>query len=228
MRVYSPAERMPIVVLISGGGTNLQALIDSANNESALFQIACVISNRPNVKGLQRAELAGIATLCIDHRDFAEREAFDEELIKAIDNYAPELVVLAGFMRILTTEFVQHYYGRMVNIHPSLLPKYRGLHTHQRALDAGDSKHGVSIHFVTEELDGGPIIIQSVVPVVENDTADTLAARVLKQEHLIYPLVVGWYAKNKLRCQQGQVFFDEKTLEHPLQYQELTDEQKSM
>ncbi|XLY86770.1 phosphoribosylglycinamide formyltransferase [Ectopseudomonas mendocina] len=188
-----------VVVLISGSGSNLQALIDSVARGENPARIAAVISNRADAYGLQRAKQAGIATELLDHKQFDGREAFDAALIQAIDAHQPDLVVLAGFMRILTPGFVQHYAGRLLNIHPSLLPKYKGLHTHQRALEAGDGEHGCSVHFVTEELDGGPLVVQAVLPVMADDTAESLASRVHQQEHKIYPLAVRWFAEGRLR-----------------------------
>jgi phosphoribosylglycinamide formyltransferase 1 len=188
-----------VVVLISGSGSNLQALIDSSADDGNPARIAAVISNRADAYGLQRAQAAGIATTVLDHKQFDGREAFDAALIQAIDAHQPELVVLAGFMRILTPGFVQHYAGRLLNIHPSLLPKHKGLHTHQRALEAGDAEHGCSVHFVTEELDGGPLVVQAVLPVAADDSADSLAQRVHRQEHQIYPLAVRWFAEGRLR-----------------------------
>nr|WP_024308864.1 MULTISPECIES: phosphoribosylglycinamide formyltransferase [unclassified Pseudomonas] len=188
-----------VVVLISGSGSNLQALIDSVAQDGNPARIAAVISNRADAYGLQRAKQAGIATELLDHKQFDGREAFDAALIQAIDAHQPDLVVLAGFMRILTPGFVQHYAGRLLNIHPSLLPKYKGLHTHQRALEAGDGEHGCSVHFVTEELDGGPLVVQAVLPVMADDTAESLASRVHQQEHKIYPLAVRWFAEGRLR-----------------------------
>src|SRR5687767_9043880 len=201
MPATSYSSRLDIVVLISGNGSNLQALIDNSKRLDRGYRVAAVISNRPDAYGLQRATTAGIAQHCLQHTQFAERAAFDRALQLKIDAYNPGLVVLAGFMRILTPEFVQHYHGRLLNIHPSLLPQYRGLDTHQRAIAAGERVHGASVHFVTKELDGGPVILQSRVPVLTNDTAETLAARVHTQEHIIYPLVVEWYAKGRLRMQ---------------------------
>ncbi|WP_296271068.1 phosphoribosylglycinamide formyltransferase [Pseudomonas sp. UBA6323] len=188
-----------VVVLISGSGSNLQALIDSLGHDGNPARIAVVISNRADAYGLQRAQRAGIATELLDHKQFDGREAFDAALILAIDAHQPDLVVLAGFMRILTPGFVQHYAGRLLNIHPSLLPRHKGLHTHQRALEAGDSEHGCSVHFVTEELDGGPLVVQAVLPVTADDTAESLASRVHQQEHQIYPLAVRWFAEGRLR-----------------------------
>jgi len=187
-----------VVVLLSGTGSNLQALIDSTRTGDSPVRIAAVISNRSDAYGLQRARDAGIETRSLDHKAFKGREAFDSALIELIDAFNPQLVVLAGFMRILSAGFVRHYEGRLLNIHPSLLPKYKGMHTHQRALDAGDSEHGCSVHFVTEELDGGPLVVQAVVPVESDDSAQTLAQRVHTQEHRIYPLAVRWFAEGRL------------------------------
>ena len=188
-----------VVVLISGSGSNLQALIDSVAHDGNPARIAAVICNRAGAYGLERAKQAGIATELLDHKQFDGREAFDAALIQAIDAHQPDLVVLAGFMRILTPGFVQHYAGRLLNIHPSLLPKHKGLHTHQRAIEAGDSEHGCSVHFVTEELDGGPLVVQAVLPVMADDTPESLAQRVHQQEHQIYPLAVRWFAEGRLR-----------------------------
>ncbi|TFH72458.1 phosphoribosylglycinamide formyltransferase [Gammaproteobacteria bacterium LSUCC0112] len=185
-----------VVVLISGNGSNLQALIDYPQTHYVISQ---VISNRSDAYGLQRAELAGISTAVLDHKRFATRESFDEALIRLIDARQPDLVVLAGFMRILSSGFVQHYAGRLLNIHPSLLPLYKGTNTHQRVLDAGDRVHGVSVHFVTEELDGGPVVAQAIIPVFEGDSKETLAQRVATQEHRLYPEVVSWFAAGRLR-----------------------------
>lgn len=188
-----------VVVLISGSGSNLQALIDSSAGGENPARIRAVISNRADAYGLERAKAAGIDTRVLDHKAFDGRESFDAALIEAIDAFAPQLVVLAGFMRILSPDFVRHYAGRLLNIHPSLLPKYKGLHTHQRALEAGDAEHGCSVHFVTEELDGGPLVVQAVIPVQSGDSLDSLAQRVHEQEHLIYPLAVRWFAEGRLR-----------------------------
>ncbi|QNH03668.1 phosphoribosylglycinamide formyltransferase-1 [Ectopseudomonas composti] len=188
-----------VVVLISGSGSNLQALIDSVAHDGNPARIAAVICNRAGAYGLERAEQAGITTGLLDHKQFDGREAFDAALIQTIDAHQPDLVVLAGFMRILTPGFVQHYAGRLLNIHPSLLPKHKGLHTHQRALEAGDTEHGCSVHFVTEELDGGPLVVQAVLPIKADDTAESLARRVHQQEHQIYPLAVRWFAEGRLR-----------------------------
>ena len=187
-----------IVVLISGSGTNLQAIIDACKTQAYPGQVVGVVANKENAYGLIRAANAEISTSVLSHKAFDSREAYDQELVNVIDSYKPDLVVLAGFMRILTPDFVQHYKGKLLNIHPSLLPKYQGLNTHQRAIDAGDKEHGVSVHFVTEELDGGPVILQAKVPVFDSDNAEELAARVHEQEHRIYPLVVKWFCEGRL------------------------------
>lgn len=199
-----------IAVLISGNGTNLQALIDASR--AANYKVGLVISNNPDAFGLQRASRAGIATCVINHRDYDSREAFDRALIAALDAFNPRLIVLAGFMRILSAEFVQHFRGRVINIHPSLLPKYPGTNTHQRVLDAGESEHGVSVHFVTEELDGGPVIAQEKVPVLPSDTASDLEARVHGKEHLVYPRVVSWFAAGRLRMENNGAYLDDQLL----------------
>ncbi len=180
-----------IVVLISGHGSNLQALIDAERrNELGGGHIVAVFSNRADAFGLERARKAGIPTEVVSHKDFPERAAFDAALMARIDTYQPDLVVLAGFMRILTPAFVQHYAGRLINIHPSLLPKYPGMHTHARAIEAGDAEHGATVHFVTEGVDEGPIILQGRVPVRPDDTPETLQQRVHAIEHQIYPEAV--------------------------------------
>jgi phosphoribosylglycinamide formyltransferase-1 len=207
-----------LVVLISGSGSNLQAIIDQCADKRINASICRVISNKADVKGLARAETAGITTQIIDHTQYADREAFDAALIEVIDQCKPDLVVLAGFMRILTEGFVTHFKGRLINIHPSLLPKYQGLNTHQRAIDAGDSEAGASVHFVTEELDGGPVIAQAKVPVESNDTAEALAKRVLTVEHGIFPVVIGWFADKRIQLDNNQVLFDQKRLSSPIQW----------
>jgi len=216
----SGQTRLPVVVLISGGGTNLQALIDGAAAGEP-FAIAGVISNRPGAGGLARAERAGIPTATIDHTAYDGRETFEAALADGIDRFAPGLVCLAGFMRILTPGFVARYRGRMLNIHPSLLPRYRGLHTHQRAIDAGDAEHGATVHFVTEELDGGPRIVQARVPVHPDDTAEVLAARVLAQEHRIYPLAVRWFAEGRLRLGPDGAALDGRALAAPVRLEDV-------
>ncbi|MFJ7884907.1 phosphoribosylglycinamide formyltransferase [Pseudomonas sp. NPDC096917] len=201
-----------VVVLLSGTGSNLQALIDSNDVKDSPANIRAVISNRADAYGLQRAKNAGIDTRVLDHKAFEGREAFDAALIEIIDTFNPQLVVLAGFMRILSAGFVRHYQGRLLNIHPSLLPKYKGLHTHQRALEAGDSEHGCSVHFVTEELDGGPLVVQAVIAVESNDSPHSLAQRVHTQEHLIYPLAVRWFAEGRLSLDEQGALLDGQLL----------------
>lgn len=206
---------MRLVALISGRGSNLKAIIDAASNGELPVSLAAVISNRPQAPGLMYARNAGIAALAIDHKTFADRALFDRALQQRIDQYQPDLVILAGFMRILSAFFVDHYRGRLLNIHPSLLPKFPGLDTHARALAAGERAHGASVHFVTSELDGGPVIAQARVPVLKTDDPDTLAARVLEQEHRLYPLAIRWFAQKRIRLQQDQVWFDDELLQQP-------------
>lgn len=194
-----------IVVLISGGGTNLQAIIDACESADYPGKVVGVVSNKAEAYGLTRAQNANIETVTLSHKAFESRESYDQALISNIDQFTPDVIVLAGFMRILTPAFVQHYQGKLLNIHPSLLPKYQGLNTHQRAIDAGDTEHGVSVHFVTAELDGGPVILQAKVPVFDGDTSDDLAERVHEQEHRIYPLVVKWLCEKRLHMKtEGQ------------------------
>ena len=190
---------MKTVILISGRGSNLEALIAARDGGALPVDIAAVLSNRPDAAGLATAAAAGIAACCIDHQAFAGRDAFDAALADRIDGFAPDLVVLAGFMRILGDEFVRRYAGRLMNIHPSLLPAFPGLHTHRRALAEGVRIHGCTVHFVTPALDHGPVIIQAAVPVLDGDDEATLAARVLRQEHRIYPQAVRWFAEGRLR-----------------------------
>ena len=194
------------VVLISGSGSNLQSIIDQA--DSIGLNISAVISNQAQAYGLQRAKQAGIDTCVIEHTQYDSREDFDTELRKIIDGYGAQLVILAGFMRILTPEFTQHYTGRMLNIHPSLLPKFQGLHTHQRAIDAGETEHGASVHFVTAQLDGGPVIAQRKVSILPEDDAETLAARVLTEEHQLYPQVIGYFCDGRLKFEDNHAFLD--------------------
>ncbi len=188
-----------LVVLISGNGSNLQAIIDEIKNNNLPARIVAVISNKADAYGLERAKKAGIEQYILSHRDFEEREQYDQQLKTIIDEYQPDLIILAGFMRILSNKFVEYFSHKMMNIHPSLLPKYKGLNTHQRALDAGDKEHGCSVHFVTPELDDGPVVLQATVPVKDNDTVETLAARVHEQEHKIYPKAIRLFAENKIK-----------------------------
>ena len=194
-----------IVILISGRGSNMEAMINARDAGQLPVEIAAVISNRPDAKGLETANKAGIATRCVYHKAYAGREAFDAALAACIDEFVPDLVVLAGFMRILTADFVRHYDGRLLNIHPSLLPSFPGLHTHQRALDEGVRIHGCTVHFVTAELDHGPVVIQAAVPVLDGDDEDSLSARILRYEHQIYPQAVRWFAEGKLSLVAGKV-----------------------
>ncbi|WP_404418871.1 phosphoribosylglycinamide formyltransferase [Marinospirillum sp.] len=208
-----PVDARRVVVLISGNGSNLQALIDTCKTQEGLGgEIAAVISDQADAYGLERAKQADIATEVLPAAGFASREEYDQALIRLIDDYQPDLLVLAGFMRILSPAFVLRFHGRLLNIHPSLLPKYRGLHTHRRALEAGDNEHGVSIHFVTEELDGGPLVIQAKVPVEVDDDETSLARRVQAKEHLLYPIVVRWFLQGRLQLQGDQPQLDG----HPL------------
>lgn len=209
-------KQYSIAVLISGGGTNLQAIIDARRNGKLPARIAVVASNRNDPYGLTRARNAGIPTLVIDDTAYPDRDAYDKALISGLDDYQPDLIVLAGFMRILTAAFVERYRGRILNIHPALLPKYRGLDTYRRVLDAGDSVHGTSVHYVTEELDGGPVIMQAQVLIRESDDEYSLSARVQACEHIIYPEVIGWCATGRLAMPGNRVLVDGKPLESPV------------
>lgn len=201
-----------IVVLISGSGSNLQAIIDACQLGRLKAEIVAVLSNKAEAYGLQRAEQAGITTASLAIGDYADREAFDQALQQQIESYQPDLVVLAGYMRILSAPFVMHYRGRLLNIHPSLLPKYPGLHTHRRAIENGDSQHGASVHFVTEQLDGGPVILQATIPVLPKDTEQDLATRLLSEEHLIYPQVIQWWVEGRLALKDDQAWLDGQPL----------------
>ena len=198
------------VILISGSGSNLQSIIDNA--EEIDLDIQAVISNKEEAYGLKRAQDANIPTHTLNHTQFSTREVFDQQLSQIIDQYNPGIIILAGFMRILTIEFTQKYLGKMLNIHPSLLPKFTGLNTHQRALDADESEHGVSIHFVTDELDGGPIIAQSHVQVLKNDTAKSLSKRVLIEEHKLFPKVIHCFTQGRLSLKDNRAILDSQCL----------------
>jgi len=204
------AALTPAVILISGRGSNLQAILEEIRTGKLPIEIRAVISNNPEAEGLQRARAAGVPAEIIDHRDYAERSQFDAVLMQAIDRHAPRLVILAGFMRILGDAFIRHFAGRLLNIHPSLLPDFKGIDTHARALMAGAAQHGASVHFVTNDLDGGPVIVQASVPVRAGDTIDTLAARVLHEEHRILPLAIRWFVEQRLSIRNGQVLLDGK------------------
>jgi phosphoribosylglycinamide formyltransferase-1 len=214
-------ELTNVVVVLSGNGSNLQALIDFQQRADCAYQIVKVIANRPNAFGLERAKQHQIATALVNHQDYANREDFERELIHQIDQTQPGLVVLAGFMRILTPLFTKHYLGRMLNIHPSLLPKYPGLDTHQRALDAGDTEHGLSIHFVTAELDGGPVILQASL-IIEPDTdVQTLQHQVHQLEHQAYPIAVTLCALGKITLRNNQAWLDNTVLLRPLKLSDI-------
>ena len=201
-----------VIVLISGNGSNLQAIIDHIQQGNLPITVSAVISDRPNAYGLTRAANAGIPTHIIDYTHFADRTQFDMALRQQIDAYTPDLIVLAGFMRILTADFVKRYLGKMINIHPSLLPKYQGLNTHQRVLQAGDAEHGASVHYVTPELDSGPIILQARVPVLASDTAQTLQMRVHQAEHQIYPEAIQLIASGQVAFRNNQVYYHDKPM----------------
>lgn len=202
------AEPRRVVVLISGHGSNLQALIDAQSYDELGGEIVAVISNVADAYGLKRARDAGIDAVVLPHGEYDSREAYDGALIKVIERHEPDLIVLAGFMRIFSPLFVQRFYGRLLNIHPSLLPAYRGLNTHSKALADGVKEHGASVHFVTEELDGGPVVIQAAVEVGENETAESLKQKVHSREHLIYPIAVKWYLQGRLRLGADGATFD--------------------
>ncbi|WP_312055058.1 phosphoribosylglycinamide formyltransferase [Pantoea brenneri] len=201
-----------LVVLISGNGTNLQSILDACASGRINGSVAAVISNRAAAYGLTRAQEAGIPAKALAASDFADRGAFDRQLINEIEAYSPDLVVLAGYMRILSSGFVAHFHDRLLNIHPSLLPKYPGLHTHRQALENGDSEHGTSVHFVTDELDGGPVILQAKVPVFPDDSEAEITERVQHQEHAIYPLVISWFIDGRLRMRDGKAWLDGEPL----------------
>lgn len=201
-------SRAGLAILISGRGSNMQAIIDACHRGELDARVAVVISNNPEAAGLERAAEAGIPTHCVDHRQFATREDFDRALLAELAPYGIELALLAGFMRILTPIFIEPLAGRLLNIHPSLLPRYRGLNTHQRAIDAGDREAGVTVHFVTPELDGGPPVLQARVPILSGDTAAALADRVIEKEHVIYPLAVRWHIQGRLKLRGGEAYLD--------------------
>jgi len=210
------AKRCKTAILISGSGTNLQAFIDAVADGNLDLELAVVFSNNPDAYGLVRAEQAGIPTACIQHSDFPDRTSFDRAVIEELDRHAPNLLILAGFMRILSPAFVTHYAGKILNIHPALLPLYPGLNTHQRVLDAGDPWHGSTVHFVTEKLDAGPRILQGRLAVVPGETADELATRVQAVEHQIYPEAAGWVGSGKVAFKDGQTWVDGELAEEPV------------
>lgn len=197
-----------VVVLLSGRGSNLQAIVDETHHKRLPISIRAVISNNPQAKGLDLARAAGIETCVVDHRCYSDRTTFDAALIAAIDRFTPDLIVLAGFMRILGKSFIDHYQGRLMNIHPSLLPDFPGLNTHSRAIESGATRHGATVHFVTNEVDAGPVVVQAAVEVRPDETPESLAARVLAEEHRIYPLAIRWFAEGRLRIQDGEVLIN--------------------
>jgi phosphoribosylglycinamide formyltransferase-1 len=209
-----------IVILISGRGTNLQSIIDAVKEGSINAVISAVISNRPDAKGLERARQENIDAVVIDQNEYDNRRAYDRALIAKIAEYTPDLIVLAGFMRILSEEFIQHFDNMILNIHPSLLPEFKGLHTHRRALEAGKKIHGASVHFVSNELDSGPVVLQAEIPVLPGDTEDILANRVLQQEHIIYPMAIAWYIDGRLSIYDNKVRLDNSVLHRPVLWKE--------
>jgi phosphoribosylglycinamide formyltransferase 1 len=221
------SSTLDIVVLISGNGSNLQAIIDGIKAQRVHANIKAVISNRPDVKGLQRARNAGISAEVLSHKDYDSRESFDLALQQLIDSYNPGLVVLAGFMRILSEDFVHHYDGRMFNIHPSLLPEFKGLNTHQRVLDANCAEHGASVHFVNSELDSGAVVLQAVISVNAEDDAESLAQRIHQQEHIIYPMAINWFAEGRITYKDSQALLDNKQISSPPRWKNETLETTS-
>ena len=212
----APTPLLRVVVLVSGRGSNLKAIAARADAGELPVRIEAVVSDRADAGALEWARAQGISTSVLSPRDFPDREAYGRALGDIVESHAPQLVALAGFMRILSDEFVLRFSGRMLNIHPSLLPRYAGLHTHRRALEAGDREHGASVHFVTPELDGGPVVLQARVPILPGDDEDSLAARVLREEHVIYPRCVGWFAAGRLAFRDGAAWLDSKRLDAPV------------
>ena len=210
------AERLPVVVLISGRGSNLEVIAEHARRGDLPVEVRAVVSDRDDAPGLQWARNAGLACAALSPQRFPDRQSYDRALADLVEGFGPGLVVLAGFMRILGPDFVDRFSGRMLNIHPSLLPRHRGLHTHRRVLDAGEREHGASVHFVTRELDGGPVVLQARVPVRDGDDEASLADRVLMQEHRIYPRVVAWFASGRLQFKDGSAWLDARRLDEPL------------
>jgi phosphoribosylglycinamide formyltransferase-1 len=208
--------RLPIVVMVSGKGSNLKAIVERADAGELPVEIRAVVSDRPTAGAVAWAAARGLPTEVLEPRYFKDRADYDRALADLVERYAPGLVVLAGFMRVLDASFVDRFAGRMLNIHPSLLPRHRGLHTHRRVLEAGEQEHGASVHFVTRELDGGPVVIQVVVPVLPGDDEAALAARVLAQEHRIYGRCIGWFASGRLRCRDGAAWLDGRRLDTPI------------
>jgi phosphoribosylglycinamide formyltransferase 1 len=223
----SESPRQPIVILISGRGSNMRALIERSQAADAAYSVAAVLSDRADAGGLDIARQLGVEARAVPRPVGSERAGYDRVLAAAITEYSPALIALAGFMRILSAEFVEQFAGRILNIHPSLLPKYAGLHTHRRALEAREAEHGVTVHFVTEQLDGGPPVLQARVPILPGDTESTLSQRVLIQEHIIYPLAVNWFCQGRLRCEAGKAQLDGRPLAEPVQIGDLAPEKTS-
>ena len=211
-------KRKRIAILISGRGSNMQSIVKAVELGQIPGDVCCVLSNKPKAAGLHFADNCGIATESMNHREYDSREEFDTALVSTLEQYQPDLIVLAGFMRILTPVFIDHFAGRIVNIHPSLLPKYPGLDTHQRALTANDTRHGASVHFVTADLDAGPVIIQTVIDIEPNDTPDTLATKVLSGEHVIYPLAIEWILNGDIQTDNHQCFYHRSVIIKPAQW----------
>jgi phosphoribosylglycinamide formyltransferase 1 len=223
----SESPRQPIVILISGRGSNMRALIERSRAADAAYSVAAVLSDLEDAGGLEVARQLGVEARAVPRPAGGERAGYDLALAAAISEYSPSLIALAGFMRILSAEFVERFAGRILNIHPSLLPKYAGLHTHRRALEAREAEHGVTVHFVTEQLDGGPPVLQARVPILPGDTESTLSQRVLIQEHIIYPLAVNWFCQGRLRCEAGKAQLDGRPLTQPVQIGDVEREKAS-
>jgi phosphoribosylglycinamide formyltransferase-1 len=220
----SSTPRQPIVILISGRGSNMRALIERSQASRSAYSVAAVIADRSDAAGLEIARHLNVATRALPQAKDKDRTAYDGVLAAAVEEYAPSLIVLAGFMRILSAPFVERFAGKILNIHPSLLPKYIGLHTHRRALEAREPEHGVTVHFVTEQLDGGPRVLQARVPILPGDTEATLGQRVLIQEHIIYPLAVNWFCEGRLHCAEGKAWLDGRPLSEPVQISDVKAE----
>jgi phosphoribosylglycinamide formyltransferase-1 len=223
----SEMPRQPIVILISGRGSNMRALIERSQTSDAAYSVVSVLSDRADAAGIETARHLGVEARALPRSTGSERADYDRLLAAAITEHSPSLVALAGFMRILSAEFVGRFAGRILNIHPSLLPKYAGLHTHRRVLEAREAEHGVTVHFVTEQLDGGPPVLQARVPILRGDTETTLSQRVLIQEHIIYPLAVNWFCQGRLRCEAGKAWLDGRPLNEPVQISDLPPEKHS-
>jgi phosphoribosylglycinamide formyltransferase-1 len=220
----SSPPRLPIVILISGRGSNMRALIERSHAGRSVYSVAAVNADRSDAGGLEIARHLNVAARALPAPKEMNRADYEGVLASAIEEYSPSLIVLAGFMRILSAQFVERFAGKILNIHPSLLPKYAGLHTHRRAIEAREPEHGVTVHFVTEQLDGGPRVLQARVPVMPGDTEATLSQRVLIQEHVIYPLAVNWFCQGRLRCAGGKAWLDGRPLDEPVQIADVEPE----